>query len=94
MEVERAQMLVRERRKQAGIVPYVKQIDTLALISCADQLLYLTYSAVAHDLRYENDKRSVVVLRFRCVSHWFFGRVSTGVVCRRSIRFAKRGIVR
>ena len=30
MEVERAQMLVRERRKQAGIVPYVKQIDTLA----------------------------------------------------------------
>ena len=63
MEVERAQMLVRERRKQAGIVPYVKQIDTLAAEYPAQtNYLYLTYSAVAHDLRYENDKRSVVVL--------------------------------
>ena len=63
MEVERAQMLVRERRKQAGIVPYVKQIDTLAAEYPAQtNYLYVTYSAVAHDLRYENDKRSVVVL--------------------------------
>ena len=63
MEVERAQMLVRERRKHAGIVPYVKQIDTLAAEYPAQtNYLYLTYSAVAHDLRYENDKRSVVVL--------------------------------
>ena len=63
MEVERAQMLVRERRKQAGIVPYVKQIDTLAAEYPAQtNYLYLTYSAVAHDLRYENDKRSVIVL--------------------------------
>lgn len=63
MEVERAQMLVRERRKQAGIVPFVKQIDTLAAEYPAQtNYLYLTYSAVAHDLRYENDKRSVVVL--------------------------------
>ena len=63
MEVERAQMLVRERRKQAGIVPYVKQIDTLAAEYPAQtNYLYLTYSTVAHDLRYENDKRSVVVL--------------------------------
>ena len=63
MEVERAQMLVRERRKQAGIVPYVKQIDTLAAEYPAQtNYLYLTSSAVAHDLRYENDKRSVVVL--------------------------------
>ena len=62
-EVERAQMLVRERRKQAGIVPFVKQIDTLAAEYPAQtNYLYLTYSAVAHDLRYENDKRSVVVL--------------------------------
>lgn len=63
MEVERAQMLARERRKQAGIVPFVKQIDTLAAEYPAQtNYLYLTYSAVAHDLRYENDKRSVVVL--------------------------------
>ena len=63
MEVERAQMLVRERRKQAGIVPFVKQIDTLAAEYPAQtNYLYLTYSAVAHDLRYENEKRSVVVL--------------------------------
>ena len=63
MDVERAQLLVRERRKHAGIVPYVKQIDTLAAEYPAQtNYLYLTYSAVAHDLRYENDKRSVVVL--------------------------------
>ena len=30
MEIEKAILLVRNRRKQAGIVPYVKQIDTLA----------------------------------------------------------------
>lgn len=63
MEMERAQILVREWRKRAGIVPYVKQIDTLAAEYPAQtNYLYLTYSGVAHDIRFENDKRSVVVL--------------------------------
>ena len=63
MDIERATLLVREHRKRAGIVPFVKQIDTLAAEYPAQtNYLYLTYSGVAHDIRFENDKRSVVVL--------------------------------
>ena len=63
MEMEKAQLAVRSRRKMAGIVPYVKQIDTLAAEYPAQtNYLYLTYSAVAHDIQFENDHRSVVVL--------------------------------
>ena len=63
MDSERATLLAREHRKRAGIVPYVKQIDTLAAEYPAQtNYLYLTYSGVAHDIRFENDKRSVVVL--------------------------------
>ena len=63
MDIERATLLVREHRKRAGVVPFVKQIDTLAAEYPAQtNYLYLTYSGVAHDIRFENDKRSVVVL--------------------------------
>lgn len=63
MEIEKAILLVRNRRKQAGIVPYVKQIDTLAAEYHAQtNYLYLTYSAIAHDIKFEHDHRSVVVL--------------------------------
>ncbi len=63
MEIERAIMAVRARRKQLGIVPYVKQIDTLAAEYPAQtNYLYLTYSGVAHDVNFERDKRSVIVL--------------------------------
>ena len=63
MDIEKASMAVRARRKQLGIVPYVKQIDTLAAEYPAQtNYLYLTYSGVAHDIPFENDKRSVVVL--------------------------------
>lgn len=63
MEIEKAILLVRNRRKQAGIVPYVKQIDTLAAEYPAQtNYLYLTYSAIAHDIKFEHDHRSVVVL--------------------------------
>ena len=94
MEIERAQMLVRERRKLAGIVPYVKQIDTLAAEYPAQtNYLYLTYSAVAHDLRYENDKRSVVVLGSGAIA-LVLRLNSTGAVCRHSTQFAKKATVR
>ena len=54
---------VRALRKELGIVPYVKQIDTLAAEYPAQtNYLYLTYSGVAHDIDFENDGRSVVVL--------------------------------
>ena len=63
MDMEKAVLVVRERRKQAGIVPYVKQIDTLAAeYPAQNNYLYLSYSAVAHDVQFENDHRSVVVL--------------------------------
>ena len=63
MEPEKASAIVRQRRKQAGIVPYVKQIDTLAAEYPAQtNYLYMTYLACAHDIQFENDKRSVVVL--------------------------------
>lgn len=63
MDIEKAILAVRARRKQAGILPVVKQIDTLAAEYPAQtNYLYLTYSGVAHDIQFENDKRSVVVL--------------------------------
>ncbi|MBQ5909691.1 MAG: carbamoyl-phosphate synthase (glutamine-hydrolyzing) large subunit [Bacteroidaceae bacterium] len=63
MEPEKAALIVRQRRKQAGIIPYVKQIDTLAAEYPAQaNYLYLTYLGQAHDITFENDKRSVVVL--------------------------------
>ena len=63
MDIEKAILAVRARRKQAGILPVVKQIDTLAAEYPAQtNYLYLTYSGIAHDIRFENDKRWVVVL--------------------------------
>lgn len=62
MDIEKAILAVRARRK-TGILPVVKQIDTLAAEYPAQtNYLYLTYSGIAHDIRFENDKRSVVVL--------------------------------
>ena len=61
--MEQAIMSVRNLRKQFGIVPCVKQIDTLAAEYPAQtNYLYLTYSGTAHDIEFENDKKSVVVL--------------------------------
>ena len=63
MDIEKAIMAVRARRKQAGIVPVVKQIDTLAAEYPAQtNYLYVTYSGIAHDIQFEHDKRSVLVL--------------------------------
>ncbi len=63
MDIEEASLIVRARRKAAGIVPVVKQIDTLAAEYPAQtNYLYMTYSGVADDIQYERDKRSIVVL--------------------------------
>jgi carbamoyl-phosphate synthase large subunit len=63
MDDDKAIMIVRNRRKRVGIVPFVKQIDTLAAEYPAQtNYLYLTYSGIAHDINFEQDKRSVVVL--------------------------------
>ena len=61
--MHKAILLVREIRKSHGIVPVVKQIDTLAAEYPAQtNYLYVTYSGVASDIKYENDKKSIVVL--------------------------------
>ncbi len=54
---------VRAYRKSLGIVPVVKQIDTLAAeYPAMTNYLYLTYNGSANDIQYEEDGRSVVVL--------------------------------
>ena len=56
-------LAVRSQRKQLGIIPVVKQIDTLAAEYPAEtNYLYLTYSGTYSDINYEGDGRSVVVL--------------------------------
>lgn len=55
--------LTRAHRKNRGILPVVKQIDTLAAEYPAQtNYLYLTYSGIASDVNYLGDQRSVVVL--------------------------------
>jgi carbamoyl-phosphate synthase large subunit len=54
---------LRQLRKEKGIVPVVKQIDTLAAEYPAQtNYLYLTYNGIENDVRYWGDQRSVIVL--------------------------------
>lgn len=54
---------VRAYRKSLGIVPYIKQIDTLAAeVPAQSNYLYLTYHGIEHDVLPEQDGRSVIVL--------------------------------
>ena len=62
-DIEPMQDAVRTRRKALGIVPCVKQIDTLAAeFPARTNYLYLTYNGSKNDIDYENDGRSVIVL--------------------------------
>ena len=61
--MRKASLVVRSRRKNYGIQPVVKQIDTLAAEYPAQtNYLYVTYAGVNSDIKYENDKRSIIVL--------------------------------
>lgn len=63
MDGEEAILAVRNFRKSAGILPVVKQIDTLAAEYPAQtNYLYLTYSGTANDVHYLGDRKSIVVL--------------------------------
>ncbi|MCC8154341.1 MAG: carbamoyl-phosphate synthase (glutamine-hydrolyzing) large subunit [Tannerellaceae bacterium] len=60
---ENASLEIRQERKGRGIVPVVKQIDTLAAEYPAQtNYLYLTYSGTDNDVHYLGDKHSIVVL--------------------------------
>jgi carbamoyl-phosphate synthase large subunit len=54
---------VRAFRKKLGIVPFVKQIDTLAgEYPAQTNYLYMTYNGSEHDVEFEHDNKSVIVL--------------------------------
>ena len=62
-DMEDGILYVRNHRKQVGVLPVVKQIDTLAAEYPAQtNYLYLTYSGVANDVKYLGDHKSIVVL--------------------------------
>lgn len=62
-DMENGSLYVRKYRKAAGILPVVKQIDTLAAEYPAQtNYLYLTYSGVTNDVHYLGDHKSIVVL--------------------------------
>ena len=61
--MRKASLVVRNRRKNYGILPVVKQIDTLAAEYPAQtNYLYVTYAGVKSDITFENDHRSIIVL--------------------------------
>ena len=61
--MRKASLVVRNRRKNYGILPFVKQIDTLAAEYPAQtNYLYVTYAGVKSDITFENDHRSIIVL--------------------------------
>lgn len=62
-DAEAANQRVREIRKAMGVVPVVKQIDTLAAeYPARTNYLYLTYNGSTNDVDYLHDHRSIVVL--------------------------------
>ena len=59
----KAGLMIRRLRKSYGILPVVKQIDTLAAEYPAQtNYLYVTYSGTTSDIDFANDKRSIIVL--------------------------------
>lgn len=56
-------MQIRDYRKVHGILPVVKQIDTLAAeYPAMTNYLYLTYNGQTNDIDFEEDKKSIIVL--------------------------------
>ncbi len=63
MSMDEAVLRMREYRKNLGILPAVKQIDTLAgEFPAQTNYLYLTYSGTKNDVHYTGDHKSIIVL--------------------------------
>ncbi len=63
MDMDKAILVIRKLRKMYGIIPVVKQIDTLAAEYPAQtNYLYVTYNGISNDIKFENDKKSIIVL--------------------------------
>jgi carbamoyl-phosphate synthase large subunit len=62
-QIQEDLLKVRAFRKTHGIVPVVKQIDTLAgEYPALTNYLYLTHNGSEHDVEFANDNKSVIVL--------------------------------
>ncbi|MCQ2066203.1 MAG: carbamoyl-phosphate synthase (glutamine-hydrolyzing) large subunit [Bacteroidaceae bacterium] len=63
MGVDASLLAVRNRRKSFGIVPFVKQIDTLGgEYQAQANYLYMTYNGSAHDIPFYSDHKSIMVI--------------------------------
>ena len=61
--MHKATLIVRDLRKSFGVLPVVKQIDTLAAEYPAQtNYLYVTYAGTDSDITFQDDKKSVIVL--------------------------------
>ena len=61
--MHKAMLVIRRLRKTYDILPVVKQIDTLAAEYPAQtNYLYLTYAGVKSDIKFSDDRQSVIVL--------------------------------
>ena len=61
--MHKAMLEVRALRKEKGILPVIKQIDTLAAEYPAQtNYLYVTYSGTESDIPFEHDGKSIIVL--------------------------------
>ncbi len=63
LDMDEASSLVRSYRKEHGVTPVVKQIDTLAAeFPALTNYLYLTYNGTNNDVKYLGDRKSIIVL--------------------------------
>lgn len=62
-KMQQGALAVRNHRKNRGITPFIKQIDTLAgEYPAMTNYLYVTYNGTEHDIDFQHDNKSVVVL--------------------------------
>lgn len=62
-EIENYQLQIRNHRKQLGIIPVVKQIDTLAAeYPSSTAYMYITYNGAENDIIQDKKEKSVIVL--------------------------------
>ncbi|HPR62393.1 MAG TPA: carbamoyl phosphate synthase large subunit, partial [Prolixibacteraceae bacterium] len=62
-KMQQSALAVRNHRKNRGITPFIKQIDTLAgEYPAMTNYLYVTYNGTEHDIEFQHDNKSVIVL--------------------------------
>lgn len=61
VSVKSTELAIRQQRKEFGIIPFVKQIDTVAAEwPASTNYLYLTYNAHSHDLTFKEQHTMVI----------------------------------